>query len=251
MKLKIYSICSFLFFCIHICFAQNHEGIIQYEKQINLHELYKDNEEIVARSPMYKASQFELFFNAEQSIFKPKFIDPNNAPQTHLRHNPNIRRYGNKKRNDAYFKNRSDNSYQESVNLQGKQFLVQGESEIIKWKITGEQKEVGSFQCIKAIYKDSITTLEAWFTPMIPVMDGPFNFTGLPGIILHLNIDNGNTIYTAKNIELKSLEEDIINAPTDGKSISRKKFEALKKEKKEEMDLERSGNTFKGRRRGH
>lgn len=76
-------------------------------------------------------------------------------------------------------------------------------------------------------------TVTAWFTPQIPVKNGPAEFGGLPGLILELNIDR-KTILCSK-IVINPAETIEIKKPSKGKEVSRDEFNKIVKEKTEEM----------------
>lgn len=58
--------------------------------------------------------------------------------------------------------------------------------DFIKWDLTHVTKDILGYKCQKAIgvYKDIYFT--AWFTMDIPIMDGPWRFCDLPGLILEV-----------------------------------------------------------------
>ncbi|MFT5678490.1 MAG: GLPGLI family protein [Saprospiraceae bacterium] len=76
-------------------------------------------------------------------------------------------------------------------------------------------------------------TVTAWFTPMIPVKNGPAEYGGLPGLILELNIDR-QTILCSK-IVVNPADGMEIKKPSKGKEVSREDFNKIVKEKTEEM----------------
>lgn len=54
-----------------------------------------------------------------------------------------------------------------------------------KWEITNETKQIGSFDCQKAIWKDDgFLVAEIWFAPNIPVYYGLQNYNEVPGMIV-------------------------------------------------------------------
>ncbi len=79
--------------------------------------------------------------------------------------------------------------------------------------------------------KEVIVT--AWYTPQIPIKNGPGEFTGLPGLILELNFYR-TTILCSK-IVLNPKEATVIKAPKKGKEVSRADYNKIVKEKMEEM----------------
>ena len=81
------------------------------------------------------------------------------------------------------------------------------------------------------IPKEIIVT--AWFTPQIPVKNGPGEYAGLPGLILELNVDR-TTILCSK-IVINPKETEAIQQPTKGKEVSREEYNKIVKEKTDEM----------------
>ena len=52
------------------------------------------------------------------------------------------------------------------------------------WQIQPETKEILGFSCQKADCEFRGRKYEAWFTPEIPIDNGPWKFAGLPGLIV-------------------------------------------------------------------
>lgn len=89
----------------------------------------------------------------------------------------------------------------------------------------------------------------AWFTPMIPVKNGPGEYAGLPGLILEMNIDR-TTILCSK-IVLNPKESENITAPDTGKEVTREEYNKIVKDKIDEMreDFRNRGDRRGGGRR--
>ncbi len=88
----------------------------------------------------------------------------------------------------------------------------------------------------------------AWYTPQIPVSNGPGSYWGLPGLILEIN--EGKTTILCSEITLNPTEKAAINAPKKGKEVSRKEYNSIVKKKMKEMS-ERFQNRSRGKGRGH
>ena len=73
----------------------------------------------------------------------------------------------------------------------------------------------------------------AWYTPQIPVNQGPGEFWGLPGLILEINADQ--TTVLCSKIIINPEQKSIISAPEKGRVISRKEYNATVKQKMKEM----------------
>jgi GLPGLI family protein len=85
--------------------------------------------------------------------------------------------------------------------------------------------------------------ITAWYTPEIPVNQGPENYWGLPGLILEVN--DGKTVILCSKVVLNSKVKAEIKAPTKGKVISQKEFDETvikKMEEFREMNQGRGGN---------
>ena len=76
-------------------------------------------------------------------------------------------------------------------------------------------------------------TITAWYTPEIPVNQGPENYWGLPGLILEVN--DGKTTILCSKVVLNAKEKAEIKAPTNGKEVSQKVYDETVVKKMEEM----------------
>ncbi|RLD29117.1 MAG: GLPGLI family protein, partial [Bacteroidetes bacterium] len=77
-------------------------------------------------------------------------------------------------------------------------------------------------------------TITAWYTPQIPVNNGPGNYHGLPGLILEVN--NGRQTLICSKIVLNPKNKISITEPTKGKKITQEKFDAIMEKKMKEME---------------
>ena len=59
--------------------------------------------------------------------------------------------------------------------------IYEEDAPALEWKMTGEHGTVASFDCQKAECDFRGRRWEAWFTPEIPVSEGPWKLKGLPG----------------------------------------------------------------------
>ncbi|MGB0948561.1 MAG: GLPGLI family protein [Marinirhabdus sp.] len=95
--------------------------------------------------------------------------------------------------------------------------------------------------------KEVIVT--AWFTPQIPVKNGPGEYAGLPGLILELNAHR--TTVLCSKIVMPSKQADNIEKPEQGEEVSRAEYNKTIKEKMDEMRENFRGRGGRGRgRRG-
>lgn len=68
------------------------------------------------------------------------------------------------------------------------------------WEISDSTKTVLGYECVKASTDFHGRKWTAWFSPEIPVSDGPWKLAGLPGLILEASTADGKYIFTATGI---------------------------------------------------
>ncbi|WP_395060550.1 GLPGLI family protein [Flavobacterium sp.] len=73
----------------------------------------------------------------------------------------------------------------------------------------------------------------AWYTPEIPVSNGPENYFGLPGIILEVSA--GKTTLLCSKIAMNIKDKKEIKAPTNGKVVTQKEYDEIVTKKMEEI----------------
>lgn len=114
----------------------------------------------------------------------------------------------------------------------GKTFLVSGDIESVQWKITGDSKIVADQLCLGAETNIDSQSVKAWFAPSIPVPTGPALFSGLPGLILEVQIDDHEKIISAVRITSDNLDLEKMTIPGKGKKVSRNEFVKILEKKK-------------------
>jgi len=86
----------------------------------------------------------------------------------------------------------------------------------------------------------------AWWTPQIPVSNGPGEYWGLPGLILEIN--SGRTTVLCTEIVLNPSEKIEIEAPKKGSKVTRTEYDEMVKTKMEEMRERFQGRGGRGGR---
>lgn len=139
-------------------------------------------------------------------------------------------------------KDLSAKEYSKNVNLMDKNYLIKDKLTEYKWQLTRETKKIIGFDVKKAIsIIDSTKSVVAWYAPSLTVKDGPSMYSGLPGLILEIEIINtkktknkgfGNT--SIKATELKEIADmKPIEKPKEKNVISEKEYEILTKKQME------------------
>ena len=85
--------------------------------------------------------------------------------------------------------------------------------------------------------------IEAWYTPMIPVSQGPGDYWGLPGLILEVSV--GNTTLLCSKIVMNPKEKIKIEAPDKGKVVTKKEYKEIITGKMQEMRNNRGRGSYR------
>jgi GLPGLI family protein len=128
-----------------------------------------------------------------------------------------------------------EGSILEAREFLGRTFLIEDERPLFRWKLTGDQAEYLGYVVQKATAEQDSSTVEAWFTPQIPVPGGPAMYGGLPGMILVVSVDGGREQYSATAVSLMAVADGVIVPPTRGEPVSRARYEEIVEEKLEEL----------------
>ncbi|WP_294303426.1 GLPGLI family protein [uncultured Chryseobacterium sp.] len=93
----------------------------------------------------------------------------------------------------------------------------------INWNITGETRQIQEYLLQKATAKFGGRNWVAWFSREIPFNEGPFKFSGLPGLVFEIYDTRKNFIYhLVKSRELPETfhTEDFLESSFGNKAIS-------------------------------
>ena len=108
------------------------------------------------------------------------------------------------------------------------------ENEKLVWNILGEKEKLGEYETQKATTEYGGRKWTAWFSTTIPFQDGPYKFSGLPGLIVKIEDSEKNYSWLLKgNKKLDNYDElsesEKINAKfgmsNELKLISKEKFD--------------------------
>lgn len=99
------------------------------------------------------------------------------------------------------------------------------------WNLNEDTMAILGYVCQKAETTFRGRQYIAWFTPEIPIQDGPWKLYGLPGLILKVEVDNG--VFAFQTIGLQALNDFPINILKDQYfDIDRKRIRTLEFKKK-------------------
>ncbi|WP_312089803.1 GLPGLI family protein [Chryseobacterium sp.] len=104
------------------------------------------------------------------------------------------------------YANKMVNFYDNILNYK----FVYEETPIFEWSISNEKLKIGEFSCTKATMTHYGRDWVAWFTEEIPLQDGPYKFSQLPGLIVRINDTQDHfkfDLFSIKKIEHKDFSE--------------------------------------------
>ena len=225
---------------------------------------------------------FILSFNKSASIYKEevKLDSPTQGGA-----GGGMRMMGSMMGGGTLYKNIKEKNYTVDKEFMGKEFLIKDSLSNLKWKMEGETRVIGGYNCFKATavlptsktdirnfrpkpddaakkntdpnakkensakktnFMDEMNvpkeiTVTAWYTPEIPVNQGPETYWGLPGLILEIN--DGKTVILCSKVVLNPKEKADIKASTKGKVVTQAEYDEIVIKKMEEF---REMNRSKG-----
>ena len=121
------------------------------------------------------------------------------------------------------FKDKGANKIGYGIKLISDKLYYTEDLDQIKWEIQADAKEISGYQVQKATTSFAGRDYIAWFTPEIPLSDGPYKFAGLPGLILELQDTEAEYVF-----EFGGFEE--LADPLENQNFSEKYKEVKKKE---------------------
>lgn len=107
-----------------------------------------------------------------------------------------------------------------------KRYIINDSINRITWHLTDSVKSILGYHCNQATTVLDGKKITAWYTTSIPVPSGPYNYCGLPDLILFINEDEGHVQFIAKEIS-KVVNVKEIKEPVGGKLITRKELNTI------------------------
>ncbi len=163
----------------------------------------------------------------------------------------------------------------------GKKFIIKDTLPKLNWKMENETRQIGKYTCFKAtaiknvesrdfrnffrrgrsnadakkdsakaapkndkLIKTKQVVVTAWYTPQIPVNQGPGEYYGLPGLIIELNEDR--TTVLCSQLVVNPKEKEVIKVPTKGKEVTKQEYQDIVNKKMLELR-----ENFRSRNRGN
>ncbi len=186
--------------------------------------------------------EYLMDFNKTASIYKekPRLDKPGG--------------FGGGRPSRVLYKNIKTHRYTQLRPLMQQVYLIKDSLPKYHWKTTNESKTIGKYMVVKAEAdyneKGKKKHLTAWFTPEIPISNGPDKFGGLPGLIIELN-NNNEEVYLLKELMVNPKNKVEIKAPEKGKVVDEKTFKIeAEKLRKKMMKMYQNRRGSKGGNKG-
>lgn len=236
--------------------AQDFQGVATYKTSTTLDMTLDSNmanadqqKMIMQMLNQYLQKEFTLTFSKSKSIYKEiEKLEENQMPFAGMV--SSITGTGG-----TFFKDIKTGESLEQLEFMSKMFLITDTLGSLEWKLGKESKMIGSYTCYKAtaekvVTEKQITTQEgseevqqedeqktiivtAWYTPQIPVSQGPDDYWGLPGLIME--VTDGNTTYLCSKVVLNPKEKTEIKAPKEGDKVTQEEFDEIAMKKAKEL----------------
>jgi len=228
-------------FAAFSAFSQT-EGSIIYSEIVKLDiQIDGIDKAMLDMLPKSQTIQKELTFNSNESVYKNvagEELEDFNMSSDDGSFQIKIMQ---DETEDICYKNLREKKKSHQKGIMGKEFIVNDDLEMLKWKITNEKIKYLEYECQKAVIENEDDFIVAWFTSQIPTQAGPSTFHGLPGTILLVNVNDGEHEIKATDVNLRDLEKDEIVKPKKGKKVSEAEFEEIRLQKEKEMQEQFGG----------
>jgi GLPGLI family protein len=249
--------------------AQMKEGKISYERKVNMHRSLPDPQ-MKSMIPEFRTDKFELIFNESASLFRSVVDDEAPDPFANAGGGGGGMRMNFRMPTTTTYTDIAKQTQYEERAFFEKEFLIVDSLKQYKWKLSEETKTIAKQLCKKATtmitapqmrmrisrggenntdsaanapVKPKETELVVWYAENIPVSVGPENYSGLPGVIMEMNVDNGASVTTAVEVSPKYPKKELIQ-PTKGEKMNRAQFQ--ENMQKLMQDMQRGGGIRMG-----
>lgn len=226
--------------------AQNTKGTIIFEEKFNIHkQMSGERAKYKEFVPEFRTTDMILVFDENSARYADK-IAVTGEEEVITEEESRMAMFKAMIPKNEFFTDFKKDKFIEFREFLGREFLVTNDAvEQSKWKLLPEQKEIKGYLVQKAELTNSDDQLVvAWFTPQIPVSIGPSTYNKLPGLILEVDINDGDLVISPKEINMGEVNEAYLIAPKKGKKVTKDEFQEIVKEKMQEMRESGGGNSF-------
>lgn len=111
--------------------------------------------------------------------------------------------------------------------------VVRDPASKMSWKFLSEKKQIGPYACKSAQTVFRGRTYHAWYTDQLPIMHGPWKFTGLPGALVE--VESADHIILIRLTKVESEAVMSIQKPAQGLELTMQEYVKRKESAVEEL----------------
>lgn len=141
--------------------------------------------------------------------------------------NQHAQAYSNGNITYQIFKNHPMGKVTTTDRLATTNILCEEDNERLEWQLHPDTMTVLSYPCQKATCRFKGRDYTAWYTPDIPVSDGPWKLHGLPGLILKVEDSRGHFNFTCMGLEQSRDAKPILIHTKGREKLSRKELDKM------------------------
>ncbi|WP_026994460.1 GLPGLI family protein [Flectobacillus major] len=216
--------------CTQLAFGQEvkDEGIVTYTRQTFWAKIASGMKYLSAE----EKDRIKLTWGTSDDGWKQKmmlYFKPTESLFTYGEDNEEDGGYSWRKEEYLIHRNFETERKLEVIEMLGKTYIVNDSLHVPNWKIMNQIKDINGYICMKAITEDTVKhqKIVAWFAQDIPIQAGPERYFGLPGLIMELDINDGNVILLADKIEFKKLTKETTLKKPKGKVITDREYDKI------------------------
>ncbi|WP_209784948.1 GLPGLI family protein [Chryseobacterium sp. PvR013] len=216
-------IITLLLFISGILFSQNQRFVYEYSFKMDTLNKDKVEKEIMNLDITKKGSYFySALLITRDSLFNAELEKGKVSNTIHI----DFRKIQHPKANFRVSKMYPglETVYHTSLNASN---VAVKELNKINWEVLPETKTFEGFKAQKATTHFGGRNWIAWFTNDIQIQDGPYKFCGLPGLILHIEDEEGTHIFNMVGSQKLNDSLSLIDSKTAEIFLTKEKFNKL------------------------
>lgn len=218
----------------HVVMGQTTEGVITYEVKMNLHRrLPPEREGMKDMIPEFNIYKQQLVFNGSESLYKLVEEEEEDFQEEQ----PGGRRMMIRRPRAEHYTHQANSQRLTQQEFMGKKYLIEDSIKIQPWKLGTETRTVLGYVCRQATLtiEERKQTIVVWYTDKLRPFLGPETYNTLPGTVLMVDINNGERLITAMQVDARALKKGELKAPTAGQRITEKEFRTMMEEQMKRM----------------
>lgn len=175
-------------------------GEISYTRRTNLEKRYKGNKRMAGQSKKWlqepKVDKYTLYFDENASLFMPMPViageEDREWTTTKTTTLTDLRK----------------GTVERQFNFMGSEIYLNDTITKRDWIITGGTRDIAGYKTKQVMWiANDSTKIYAWYSEQIRPSVGPETYSGLPGAILGLAIEDGGVVYFAEKVTPLKLKD--------------------------------------------